>query len=276
MQAPEGIYVRELGEGASTLLMVHGGPDWDHSFLVPAARPLSAHRRVMLFDLRGCGRSFRCERAGDYTREAAAGDLLQLARNLPRPIDLLGFSFGGRLAIRAAEREPNRFRSLILASTATRAAVSWDPEPAERARRRRAAEAELARLAPKGDPAAHTRALALSGLELDVWDRALIPRIRPIIEAVRFSGEWSRDILAAERPIDGSWLARSELPVLVVHGERDLRFPADDSAWLAAREGVRRSIIPDAGHLVHLEAPEAWGRAVADFLAERDATQPAP
>ncbi len=77
---------------------------------------------------------------------------------------------------------------------------------------------------------------------------------------MRFSGEWRRDLLAAERPVDGSWLARSDLPVLVVHGERDLRFPADDSAWLAAREGVRRITLPSAGHLAHLEAPEACRR----------------
>ncbi len=271
--ALSGLYIRSLGQGRSTLLMVHGGPEWDHSYLVPAAERLASGRRVVLFDLRGCGRSFRCDRVEDYTRRAAAADVVAVARSLEPPIDLLGFSFGGRLALLAAQMQPRLFRSLILASTSTRGHVTWDPEPAERARRRRAVEDELSRLGP-AERAERTRRLALASLPLDVGDEEAIPRVRPAIEAIRFSDAWWQAYegggLASEAPIDASWLADSPLPVLVVHGERDYRFPADDSAWLAGAPAVERALIEGAGHLAHLEAPERWNDAVASFLARLD------
>lgn len=42
-----------------TLLVIHGGPDWDHSYLREPLNELAGSHRVVLPDLRGCGRSTR-------------------------------------------------------------------------------------------------------------------------------------------------------------------------------------------------------------------------
>src|SRR4051794_4136740 len=51
------LFVRRFGVGRRNLVMVHGGPDWDHSYLLPPVPLLARHATVTLFDLRGCGRS---------------------------------------------------------------------------------------------------------------------------------------------------------------------------------------------------------------------------
>ena len=54
------LFVRRYGDpGAPVLLGIHGGPGWDHSYLLPAMGDLADIRQVVLFDLRGCGRSSR-------------------------------------------------------------------------------------------------------------------------------------------------------------------------------------------------------------------------
>lgn len=50
------LFVRRFGDPASPMLVViHGGPPWDHSYLLPVAE-LADIAHVVLFDLRGSGR----------------------------------------------------------------------------------------------------------------------------------------------------------------------------------------------------------------------------
>ena len=52
------VYVRRFGDPAlPPLVVIHGGPTWDHSYLLPAVAELADTAHVVLYDLRGCGRS---------------------------------------------------------------------------------------------------------------------------------------------------------------------------------------------------------------------------
>lgn len=87
--------------GAPPLLVVHGGPDWDHSYLLEPLTRLG-HRRLVLPDLRGCGRSS----PGPCSFAAAARDLARLIAHLGlQSPDLLGFSAGGQVVQRLAEAD---------------------------------------------------------------------------------------------------------------------------------------------------------------------------
>jgi pimeloyl-ACP methyl ester carboxylesterase len=62
------------------------------------------------------------------------------------------------------------------------------------------------------------------------------------------------------------WLHRLQLPTLIVWGADDRIFPAAQAATFAATiDGARTVIIPNAGHLPHLEAPLAFADAVTRF-----------
>lgn len=123
--------------GKRTLLVVHGGPDWDHSYLREPLSRLSDVHRVVLPDLRGCGRSTSGLGDAQYTPDAVVRDLIALIDELHAgPLAVLGFSYGGLIAQRLAVVAPDRVDRLIIASSSVlcvEAGASGDwPERDER------------------------------------------------------------------------------------------------------------------------------------------------
>lgn len=106
------------GPAERPLLVIHGGPDWDHSYLREPLDRLAGRHRLILPDLRGCGRSTRGLADGEYTPDAATADLAVLLDALGvADADVLGFSYGGLLAQRLALAAPHRVRKLVIASS---------------------------------------------------------------------------------------------------------------------------------------------------------------
>ncbi|MFC7104958.1 alpha/beta fold hydrolase [Nonomuraea rubra] len=98
--------------------MIHGGPDWDHSYLLDPLIRLADRHDLIFPDLRGCGRSTRGLPDDQYTPAAATGDLVALLDALGvATTDVLGFSYGGLIAQRLALAAPDRVRRLVIASS---------------------------------------------------------------------------------------------------------------------------------------------------------------
>jgi alpha/beta hydrolase fold len=66
------------GPADHALLVIHGGPDWDHSYLREPLDQLAGTHRVIWPDLRGCGRSTTGLADGAYTGDAVVSDLIAL------------------------------------------------------------------------------------------------------------------------------------------------------------------------------------------------------
>ena len=65
-------------------------------------------------------------------------------------------------------------------------------------------------------------------------------------------------------------LAEIKSPTLVILGERDLPHIKEIAGLLAAGvAGARLVTVPGAGHIVNMDAPEAFNEAVGAFLAGR-------
>jgi pimeloyl-ACP methyl ester carboxylesterase len=59
------------------------------------------------------------------------------------------------------------------------------------------------------------------------------------------------------------------VPTLLVYGDRDVRAPLMVAEALqAAISGSRLVVLPDAGHLCSIEAPDEFSTAVRNFLQE--------
>src|SRR5688572_27733896 len=103
------------GTGDRTLLAIHGGPDWDHSYLRDPLEQLD--HRLLLPDLRGCGRSGRLQ-SEEYHPDGVVRDLVRVldAFGVERA-DVLGHSYGGMVAQRFAISHPSRVRSLIVSGS---------------------------------------------------------------------------------------------------------------------------------------------------------------
>jgi pimeloyl-ACP methyl ester carboxylesterase len=266
------LYVRCLGAAhLSPLLVVHGGPSWDHSYLLPAVGLFADIRRVILVDLRGCGRSSRDLPMEAYRHRLAAEDLSRLIDRLGYDaVEVLGFSYGGALALRLLDRHPRQVRRLVLASASGYGATDLAPE----------LEAERARRAgdgpdfgdPRLDPLTRTRDDALQSAPLHVWDLSLVPAWRRVLRNVRFSGDWlppfEAGLLGSARPADSAAILRQHaVPTLILHGEKDLGFPLTAAQRLhAAVPHSELTVIRGAAHMAHFERPEEWIGQLRRFL----------
>jgi pimeloyl-ACP methyl ester carboxylesterase len=266
------LYVRCLGAPElPPLLVVHGGPSWDHSYLLPAAGLVADIRRVILVDLRGCGRSSRDLPLTAYQHDLAAEDLSRLIGRLGyEAADVLGFSYGGALALRLLDRHPEQVRRLVLASASGYGATDFDPElDAERARR---AGDGPDFGDPRLDPLTRTREDALNSAALHVWDLGLVPAWRRVLANIRFSGDWlppfEAGLIGPSRPADSAAILRRELkPTLILHGEKDLGFPLTAAERLhAAAPHTELAVIGNAAHMTHFERPVDWVGQLRRFL----------
>ena len=69
--------------------------------------------------------------------------------------------------------------------------------------------------------------------------------------------------------IDWPALAANRRPLLLLTGDADLYLPPAVLRWAAPRfAGARAVVVPDAGHPVFLEAPEAFNRLTLDFFRD--------
>jgi len=258
------LFVRELGKrrpDRPSLVVLHGGPDIGHSYLLPGFEPLAADHHVVLFDFRGCGRSSRGLPVEALQPEYVVGDTHQLIEELRLgTVDLLGFSTGGRAATAFVERYPSAVRRLILASTS--AYPSSENEPylrdwAEYQRRQ------------AGERAAGGR---LRNSTIFVWDLDLAPRYLRLVEGLD-EGDWSY-----EAYLDGRmhpWVSGDAeailrewgKPVLILHGEQDMGFPVQLAERLhRALPASTLAIIDGAAHMCHFEKPQLWSRRIREFV----------
>jgi pimeloyl-ACP methyl ester carboxylesterase len=165
-------------------------------------------------------------------------------------LHLVGYSFGGWMAAETAILQPDRVTKLALVAPA--GLVVRDP-PA----------ADLLALHPRDVPAhlMHDpeRLKPFLPLGNDIEFLALRYREQSALARV----VWERP---SGNPKLERWLHRLRMPTQLVWGAHDRVRPVAHAArWQAGLPASRLVVLPDAGHLVLEEAPEAAGR-IAAFL----------
>ncbi|MEJ2528703.1 MAG: alpha/beta hydrolase, partial [Gammaproteobacteria bacterium] len=112
----KGIAVHEYGDRNKVpIIFIHGFP-FNSTMWAQQIKILKEQYYCVAYDVRGMGETPPGD--GQFTIEMFVDDLFAVSDglDLERPI-VAGFSMGGYIALRAVEREPERFRALILADT---------------------------------------------------------------------------------------------------------------------------------------------------------------
>ena len=238
------LHVQDLGAGPP-VIMVHGLLIGSlASWYFTAAPRLARHHRVRMFDLRGHGRSERTP-AGYDTRTLAA-DLAALASDLPGPLDLVGHSWGGLVALRFALAHPARVRRLAIVEA---------PLPPSRA-------AEITGFS-QATPAELLDALPASLREAVASGRRQAQRLLASLAFLVSETSLLAD-LGAEPDLDDAELAEVRAPVLLAYGDRSACLPAGERLARALPD-ARLRVLP-GGHYLHLDARDALADALAEHL----------
>ena len=256
--------------GAPPLLCVNGGLLFDHALLWPALSPLAAKRQLILYDQRGRGASQPPPGPKAARIEHDAGDIPALRRALGYARwDVLGHSWGGGIAMLAAEQDREATRRLVLVD-AVGPDASWMPAlvPAalerlstgERALLQRFTEEQLR----SDDPdvqSAYARAIYPAWFADPDFARMFTPP--------RAASRTGAAVVARLRREGYDWrnlLRALDVPTLVIHGEQDL-LPVETAAAIGRTLGnARLELLPGAGHMPFWEAPERFFAAVEAFL----------
>jgi pimeloyl-ACP methyl ester carboxylesterase len=118
------LYYQTHGAGRP-LVLLHGGLGSGEMF-GPVTPRLAQGRQVIAPDLQGHGRTADVDRP--ITLEAVADDIAALVAHLGHAhADVMGYSFGGGVALQLAVRHPALVRRLVLVSTNLRRSA-WYPE----------------------------------------------------------------------------------------------------------------------------------------------------
>ena len=247
----ERIYYESVGDGEPALVLCHGAGG-NHAIWYQQVPVFARSRRVITWDHRGFGRS--SAHAGPTRPDLAARDLAAVtkAAGVAGPIDLVGQSMGGWTALGYALAERAQVRRLVLADTPG-GIVTPELVAALRAIRAFEAEGRLGRHPALGDGLARRD-----------------PARAYLYQMLGAFGE--PDVAKLGPALFGTVVAEAELAalagrVLFVVGNEDALFPPASIRSCAAKvPGARVVEIADAGHSPYFEQPEAWNRAVAEFL----------
>jgi proline iminopeptidase len=112
------LYAREIGRG-QPIIVLHGGPDFDQSYLLPDFDRLAGAYRLIYYDQRGRGKSADGVQANEVSLVSDVADL-DIARQhfQLETTAVLGHSWGTVLALEYAIRNPDRVSHLILMNPA--------------------------------------------------------------------------------------------------------------------------------------------------------------
>jgi len=200
-----------------------------------------------------------------YRMERCLEDLLALLDRLGIPLTaVLGYSMGGRVALRLALEAPERLWALILES-----ASPGIEDPIERQQRLRSDAALAERVEREGIEAFvdywETLPLFASQARLPLTVRQQLRRQRLANKPVGLAYSLRGMGAGVQEPVLNH-LNGLRMPVLLLAGALDERYCALARRMAAALPCARLEVVPNAGHAVHLEQPAAFATAVREFL----------
>jgi pimeloyl-ACP methyl ester carboxylesterase len=251
-----------------TLILLHGGPGYDHSGFKPLFSQLTDVAQIVYCDHRGHGRSDR-RPASEWTLDTFADDVVRLcdALGIVKPI-VLGQSFGGFVAQRYIARHAAHPGKVILSSTTHHMGLAR----------------KLAMFEKLGGPEARTVAEAF-------WKQ---PNAQTWAEYNRVCKRWynttPQSDEAGERTIFNTdilfaWaageqrtmnllpgLALAQCPVLVMAGDADPVTPIEDAQDIAAAlppQWVQFERFANVGHGAWRDDAQAAFVVLRRFIAAR-------
>ena len=262
------LFVRRVGAGRPAIVL-HGGPGADHEYLRPGFDALADGRELIYYDQRGGGRSpvARDVPVG-WTEQVADLEALRRHWGLEQ-LTVVGYSWGGLLALLYALEHPGRVVRLALVSPAPtwRAARERfeavfsrrNLDPAFQEERRRLRESGLR----ERDPDAFQRRI----FELSVAPYFFDPSRARDLTPFRVVGRTQQEVWHSLGDYDlrPRLPALAGIPSLVLHGEEDA-IPIDAARTAAQLLGAEFHPVPRCGHVPYVEAFETFRTVVGGFL----------
>lgn len=248
----------DTGGGGTPVLLLHAFP-FDSRMWEPQIESLGERFRFITPDLAGFGGSDAPEDESSYSVDSFAAQAKGVLDDAG--VDscvLAGLSMGGYISFAFLRKYRDAVSALVLADTRAEA------DPPEGVEKRTNQQALVRNEGTAGFID------TLAGVILSEATREKKPDVVEKVKELMANPD-AGFIGALEamknRPDSSGELASIEVPTLIIVGEKDGITPPDASRKMHEHiGGSRLVVIPEAGHISNLEAPEAFNGALGEFL----------
>ena len=239
------LYYEVHGNGPA-LILTHGYSSTSQMWQGQVAA-LSRRHRVILWDMRGHGRSDYPADPSAYSEAETIGDLAALLDEARAHHAIVGgLSLGGYMSLAFYRAHRERVRALLIIDTGP----GFKKDEAREAWNRRAR-----------DTAERFEREGLSVLETSSRERSGVTH-----RDAKGLAHAARGMLTQRDDRVISLLPEIAVPSLIVVGADDTPFLAAADYMAAKIPGAKKSVIPAAGHAVNIDQPAGFIDAVLPFL----------
>ena len=252
------LYYEVNGTGPA-IVLIHGGQldsrMWDDQV------PVLAHRfTVIRYDVRGFGGSGMPDRP-----YSDADDLDGLLGYLKiADAHVVGLSLGGRIAVDLAVAHPRRVRSLTLAGPGLAGHESPNSQEAD------LRMWNLIQAARDDGPESVTELWLKDPFMAPAMEQArLVSQLRRLARENAHCWLGNPVLQRSPKPLAATRLNEIKVPTLLVLGDRDV--PQIKATIATLEKGIKGSksvVIKGAGHMVNMEKPDEFNRALLNFLGD--------
>ena len=269
------LFYKTMGSG-EPIVVLHGGPGFDHRQFLPYIWELAARHKVILFDQRGTGLSSGPIDSKSISIDSFIADIegVRNAFGIER-MNLLGHSWGGILAMHYGVRHPENLRSLVLCSTAASFESFGQMRETYEANRLPDDAALLQEIYSSdgfqnGDPQAVERFWRIY-FKPYFADQELASRLdlQFTENSIMYGNEVAGHIFESIGEFDlHEELQVIRCPTLVIHGDAD-PMPVKYAEMIHdSIDGSELVIAEGAGHWLFVDATDTFTSSVLDFLDE--------
>ncbi len=265
-RAPDGTQIFYQATGRGVPLILCAASFSTHVHWAPQQEDLGTQLQLVTWDYRGHGRSEAPESLECYDFDRVVEDLgaVHQATAGSEPAVIGGLSIGGLVSLVYALRYPERVRGLLLVNTGP-----GFKDPTAQARWAEGLERAAQRFEERGVAGylEGTRARAeILGLDPDRAS-AKLAREAVLASSPAALARFARGV-AGRVPGVIDQLGEIEVPALILVGEHDRAFHRAGEVMLAKLPRATKVRIEGAGHVLNLDQPERFARALLSFLRE--------
>ena len=271
------LFYKTMGSG-EPIVVLHGGPGFDHRQFLPYIWELSTRHQVILYDQRGTGLSSGPIDETSIHIDTFIADIegIREAFGIER-MNLLGHSWGGILAMHYAVRHPDNLRSLILCSTAASHESFAEMRATYQANRSAEDTERLAEIQASSEFQAQDPE-AIEGF----WRVFFKPYFADPTLVDAMDLQFTENTIANGNAVAG-YLFQSvgdfdlheqlkviRSPTLIIHGDSDPMPISYAERIHASIDGSKLVIAQDSGHWLFVDATETFRTSILEFLESVD------
>jgi proline iminopeptidase len=266
------LYYHSIGKG-EPVLVIHGGPVLDQSYMIDHFKELSKNHRLIFFDQRACGKSTADVDTASMTMKTLIDDIDQLRQKLGLDqVHVLGHSWGGMLAAKYAIEYPLKVKSLVLCDAMPPSFRLWNEEEQIVARRTSAYDSLLQEQIKsqegfKNQEVKWVDSLMKVSFKSQFVDTTKLAWLKIKLPQDYFKRSKIFEHIAPELfAFDlTTQLEKIIAPTLIIYGDQE---PATKISGPVYKSGIADSqlvIIPNCGHFPFIEQPLRFNNAVSLF-----------